>query len=318
MVLLNKLDFTMKLKTSLYLLLVLVFPTMVHAQDQILQLQLDWNPVLKIQIDENDFQSRLNFTDASYNETSFSTPYFEKKIPLSNQEGELDIFIQNPKFQSLTSEELLVVDNLLSFPENIEVTGNIARSRHRPFAIISFLPFRLNTETAKYEKLISCELVIRTTGNIPKSGNASRNWAENSVLASGSWYKIRVTEDGVYKVTYSDLANMGINVSSLRSENIRLYGNGGGMLPESNDEFRHDDLQENAIEVFDSNDGNFNQGDYFLFYGQSPDQWTLKADISRFYHHRNVYSDYTYYYITTDIGPGKRISPISSSSETPT
>ena len=307
----------MKLKTSLYLLLMLVIPTMVHAQDQILQLQLDWNPVLKIQIDENEFQSRLNFTDASYNETSFSTPYFEKKIPIGNQEGELDIFIQNPKFQSLTSEELLVVDNLLSFPENIEVTGNIARSRHRPFAIVSFLPFRLNTETAKYEKLISCELVIRTTGNIPKSGNASRNWAENSVLASGSWYKIRVTEDGVYKVTYSDLANMGINVSSLRSENIRLYGNGGGMLPESNDEFRHDDLQENAIEVFDSNDGNFNQGDYFLFYGQSPDQWTLKADISRFYHHRNVYSDYTYYYITTDIGPGKRISPISSSSETP-
>ncbi|OYT13962.1 MAG: hypothetical protein B6I19_02370 [Bacteroidetes bacterium 4572_114] len=141
MVLLNKLDFTMKLKTSLYLLLMLVIPTMVHAQDQILQLQLDWNPVLKIQIDENEFQLRLNFTDASYNETSFSTPYFEKKIPIGNQEGELDIFIQNPKFQSLTSEELLVVDNLLSFPENIEVTGNIARSRHRPFAIGPLLLF---------------------------------------------------------------------------------------------------------------------------------------------------------------------------------
>ena len=317
MVLLNKLDIKMKLKTSLYLLLLLVIPSLAHAQDQILQLQLDWNPIHKIQIGENEFQFQLNFTDASYSETSFSTPHFEKKIPLSDQVENLNVFIQNPKFQPLTSEELLVVDNLLSFPENIEVTGNTSLSRKQPFAMISFLPFRLNPETAKYEKLISCELVIQTSGKELKSGDASSNWADNSVLASGNWHKISVTEDGVYKVTYSDLANMGVSVSSLRSENIRLYGNGGGMLPEPNDEFRHDDLQENAIAVFDGGDGSFNDGDYFIFYGQAPDQWTLKADISRFYHQRNIYSNFTYYYITTDLGSGKRISSISSSNETP-
>ena len=37
----------------------------------------------------------------------------------------------------------------------------------------------------------------------------------NSVLASGTWYKMEVTKEGIYKITYNDLVNLGINVSSI-------------------------------------------------------------------------------------------------------
>jgi hypothetical protein len=297
----------MNIKSTLYLLLILVVPVLSLAQTQSVQLSLDWNPIQEIQVTETEFQSRLNFADASYDEGNFSTPYFEKKIPLGNMADKIDAFIQNAKFQALSNEELLLLENILSIPEEILVRSKIAVSRNEAFAMVRFLPFRLNPETAKYEKLISGELVVQTSNSSTKSGQGVNTWADNSVLASGNWYKIRVAEDGIYKVTYSNLADMGVNVSSLGSANIRLYGNGGGMLPEPNDEFRYDDLQENAIEVFDGGDGVFNQGDYFIFYGQSPDQWELKESNGWFYHQKNAYSDFTYYYITTDLGPGKRV-----------
>ena len=38
---------------------------------------------------------------------------------------------------------------------------------------------------------------------------------QSSVLQSGNWYKIAVTEDGIYQITYDDFQNLGINISNL-------------------------------------------------------------------------------------------------------
>ena len=38
---------------------------------------------------------------------------------------------------------------------------------------------------------------------------------ENSVLSSGSWYKIKVQEDGIYKIDYNKLQEIGINPSQI-------------------------------------------------------------------------------------------------------
>ena len=131
----------------------------------------------------------------------------------------------------------------------------------------------------------------------------------NSVLASGNWYKIAVQEDGVYKISYSNLSNLGINTSNLSCSRIRIFGNGGGMLPNLNSDFRHDGLQDNAILVVDNNaNGIFESNDYILFYGQSADRWSYNETDSRFHHQKNLYSRKTYYFITTDLGSGgKRI-----------
>ena len=89
----------------------------------------------------------------------------------------------------------------------------------------------------------------------------------NSVLASGNWYKIAVKEDGVYQISYSNLSDLGINTNNLSCSNIRIFGNGGGMLPNLNSDFRHDGLQENAILVVDHNtNGIFETNDYFLLF----------------------------------------------------
>ncbi len=136
--------------------------------------------------------------------------------------------------------------------------------------------------------------------------NSQRSYVTNSVLATGSWYKIGVVKQGVYKIDIPFLSSLGINTANISSLSIRLYGNGGAMLDEKNVIARPDDLIENAIDVVDGGDGIFNGNDYVLFYGASADKWIKDIANSRFKHQKNLYADTVYYYLTIG-GVGKRI-----------
>ena len=78
-----------------------------------------------------------------------------------------------------------------------------------------------------------------------------------SVLNNHTWYKIGVTEDGVYAIDYATLQSLGVDVQSLNPGRIRLFGNAPGLLPEGNSEDRYDDLSEIAILVTGSENGMF-------------------------------------------------------------
>lgn len=136
--------------------------------------------------------------------------------------------------------------------------------------------------------------------------HAQRSYAPASVLSAGNSYQFSVSAAGIYKVTAAFLAQSGINTASLSSASIRLYGNGGQMLPENNALVPQDDLVENAIEISDGGDGIFNGNDYFLFYAPGPDKWTKDSVNKRFIHEKNRYAERSYYYITIG-GNGKRI-----------
>jgi hypothetical protein len=140
-------------------------------------------------------------------------------------------------------------------------------------------------------------------------GQGSR---KESVLSTGTWYKIAVRTTGIHKITFEDLVALGMDPASITPSNIRVYGNGGGMLPESNSKPRVSDLRENPVMVMDGNDGAFNPGDYILFYGEAPDRVKFNPDTKLFEHEKNLYSDQTFYFINADIGPGKRIGSLPS------
>jgi hypothetical protein len=137
--------------------------------------------------------------------------------------------------------------------------------------------------------------------------DAQRTYKSGSVLAAGNWYKISVTTDGVYKLDLPFLSSLGIS-GSIPSAQIRIFGNGGGMLPEANNEKRPDDLEEVSIMVVDGGDGVLNGNDYVLFYGQAPDKWMKDSVNRRFIHNKNIFDDKSYYFITIG-GTGKRVQP---------
>ncbi|MEI8137808.1 MAG: type IX secretion system sortase PorU, partial [Bacteroidota bacterium] len=105
----------------------------------------------------------------------------------------------------------------------------------------------------------------------------------------------------------------------MNPKNIRIYGNGGKMLPELNSNFRYDDLEENAIQVVGESDGVFNDNDYILFYAQDATGWIKTGSISglKFRSDKNLYSDTSFYFINADIGLGKRVSSLIASGLTP-
>jgi len=141
---------------------------------------------------------------------------------------------------------------------------------------------------------------------------AQRNYATRSVLASGSWHKIAISQPGIYRVDLALLNSLGIS-GTVNSAEIRLFGNGGQMLPESNREARADDLQEVAIWVEDGGDGVLNANDYFLFYATGPDSWDRDSANQRFSHRKNMYSNESFFFITVG-GNGKRIDRQASPS----
>ena len=132
-----------------------------------------------------------------------------------------------------------------------------------------------------------------------------KTYVENSVLDSGKWYKMSLPSTGMYKITYSELAEMGLPVASINPKNIRIYHNGGGVLPMLNSAERHQDLVEIPIYIYGENDGAFNENDYIIFYARGPLTWDYSNGVySRI---SNPYSDYSYAFLTADKGEGKRI-----------
>ncbi|MFL5772155.1 MAG: type IX secretion system sortase PorU [Flavisolibacter sp.] len=136
-------------------------------------------------------------------------------------------------------------------------------------------------------------------------GYGQRTYHSNSVLASGNWFKISVLEEGVYKIDVPFLNNLGIT-GNIPSSQLKIFGNGGAMLPESCSEKPVDDLEENSIMVVDGGDGILNGSDYVLFYASGPHRW-IKDSVNRtFSHQKNIYSDRSFYYLTVG-GNGLRI-----------
>ena len=141
--------------------------------------------------------------------------------------------------------------------------------------------------------------------------HSQRIYSGHSVLASGNWYKLAVKQGGIFKIDLAFLTSLGINTSNLSSSSIRLFGNGGLMLPENCNGFKYDDLVENSIWVEDGGDGILNGSDYILFYANGPDEWIKDSLNQRFSHRKNLYSSDTYYYITIG-GNGKRVQPLTA------
>ncbi len=124
-----------------------------------------------------------------------------------------------------------------------------------------------------------------------------------SVLSEHTWHRLSVAKEGVYKLDYTTLRAMGIDMNTLNPNQMRIFGNPSGALPEKNSVSRPDDLTEMAIMVEGAEDGLFDEGDKVLFYGQEPTRWTLVDQNGKTYsRERNYFSDTTYYYLCVDSG----------------
>ena len=110
-------------------------------------------------------------------------------------------------------------------------------------------------------------------------------YATSSVLSKGRWVKIRVSDDGIYKLTHSDLKAMGFSDPS----KVSIHGYGGWILDEDFSKPYIDDVPATAI---------YRGTDYILFYGRGPVKWSYDSHKSLFVHENNPYAMHGYYFVT--------------------
>jgi hypothetical protein len=283
------------------------------AQD-ITKHKLNWMPLQFIEIPDQNTQKtiRVNymfFEGAEHFSGYGILPFFHQQVKIQERASRLNVSIENSVFADLSEAE---INSLTSLPISSEIEPRIIIDKKRPTASIDFVPI-IKSAGGKYQKLLSFDIKVNTSEFTKKIVNSNAKvYASSSVLNSGTWIKIGVTRNGIYKIDKAFLEKSGIDVSSLDPRKIRVFGNGGGMLPALISDYRIDDLAENAIEVSGETDGSFDADDYVLFYGESPHQWKYDALTKKFKHQLHLYTDTTYYFLTVGPVDGKRISLQSS------
>ena len=161
-----------------------------------------------------------------------------------------------------------------------------------------------------FKKIKSFTLIYSTLQNRLVNTTMGVNEVTNSVLSSGQWYRFYIDKSGVFKLSKSFLSSLGINTNSVDPRTIKIYGNGGRMLPLENSANYPFDVVENAVKFVGEADGSFDNNDYILFYGEGPDTYSQESNTNL-----NLYTDKTYYYVNISSGNGKRIQAMPSFSD---
>lgn len=224
-----------------------------------------------------------------------------------------DVSIVDLEFSGDFNSKLLGSIDLTS--PAIRISWAVREERGKRKLIVEYLP--INASSGRPLKVAKARLTFKTTSY--KGGAKSNSFADNSVLSSGEWFKIGVTEDGVYRLDRNDLSAAGIDVDVLNPQNLNIFGNGFGQLPYENETERPDDLLANAIFIEGEGDESFDEGDFILFYAKGPHTWTFDPEVRLFDHAKHEYCDTSYYYIGVNTGvPAKRISNLESTGSSPT
>ncbi len=286
------------------LLFLPLIATAQEVENQSFTHTLNWQNISSVDENTSNQTITLYFEDAGNDFATKALPVFKQIIELPHANFTIKPSVKNLVLGELKSSNIL--DKHLINNE-FDLQSSIYTSAGQNFACISFVPIRINALSANAEYLLRFTLEVNLFENTTKSALTSVE-AITSVLAQGDWYKLKISNTGIHKISTTDLASIGISANGLDPRKIKIYGNGGRTLPEANREFRYSDLQENAIYVNGQEDGRFDATDYILFYAQGADTWNYDPDDKRFIHQKNPYDDFSYYYITVSSENGKRIA----------
>jgi hypothetical protein len=134
---------------------------------------------------------------------------------------------------------------------------------------------------------------------------------------TGMWYKIPVTEEGVYRITGKFLRDRGVDIGSIQPATLKMCNNGGRPLPRSLSEARPDSLIENPILVSGIEDGRFDESDAVLFFGKKITGWEFLPNSNQWSHYNNAFASKNVYWLGFNDGrAGKRIQTAPASNPT--
>jgi len=284
-----------------FLLLLYITCVSVFAQQQ--KFEINWETSQKIS------GGSYTLEIPSFNKENLSFSFedgllFVSQWPISNTINESSVTISNITYASISRSELKDL-NIETIPTQLKYSLKNSAAREKQFAVFQLTPI-IKDANGSYKKITSFQINYSIGGNTnrqvstKKVGNAKI--ISNSVLETGEWYRFYVDTTGVFKLSKSFLQRLGVKVNNIDPRTIKVFGNGGRMIPYSNSVTYPFDVQENAIKFVGEEDGVFNNEDYIVFYAQGPKEYNVESNTNI-----NCYTDKAYYYINVGSGIGKRI-----------
>ena len=217
----------------------------------------------------------------------------------NNQVDPNSLRVTNVRYGSLSAVDQRKVKGF-TVSEKIEASIISATAREKIFSRIKLNP--IVRQNGQLKKIVSFTV---TFNYLSSKTSANRMTLTNSVLASGEWFKFKVEETGVHRISRSFLEDLGMNVSQINPANLKVYGHGGETLSLLNDQNFEFDLPQTSIKVIGGDDGSFDANDAILFYGTNTLGYSIENDS-----HINPYADESFYYVTASGGPGLRIQEL--------
>ena len=167
-------------------------------------------------------------------------PCFAYSMPLGDnyQDSVYTVKIKYPEFLDMSANDIkkykaISVAPLSGLPS---VSQNLVVNRKKGSLDVTFCPivFRDN----KYQYLVSFMLDVKSQA-LPQAKRASfaatraasqsSRYVDHSVLASGTWAKIRVPASGVYQITSDLISKAGFSDIN----KVKVYGYGGNLQNET-------------------------------------------------------------------------------------
>ena len=231
--------------------------------------------------------------------------HYARELGAHYADSVYEVSIDYPEFIDMSKADILRYQQITdeALPEWPVVSQEVGVSRRQGILHVSFVP--LVFREGRYQKLVSFQLSVKASAaaaarrlepdaEAPDAETPALRYAAHSVLATGTWAKIRVSQTGVYQLTDALARQAGFSNMS----KVKIYGYGGAVQPEkltADYLAATDDLSEVPTCTI---------GGRRLFYAVGPVNWLSATATTR---SRNTYSDYGYYFLT-EVGDEEPLS----------
>lgn len=286
-----------KRKVLLVLFSCLILVPDIYSQ-QVYFRRLQWHEPHQVMIDS--IRKKIpSFDGAVYPDSLFTLPYFQELFP--GRAGMRVSILPGAVYEPVPEEER---QDLGLLPDTLSFTVFLSTERKKTVTVLRVLPFRKNPDSGIPERLVSFRIYITPSEQMAETARKSAGIRSTaSLMASGKWYRIKVAENGIYKLTYARLQELGFADPS----RVRLFGYGSGMLPVVPGQRTLDDMAEVPVFFNKGSDGVFGPGDYLLFYAEGPVKRYYNESQSMFRHTVHGFSNFAWYFISDVQGLRKEI-----------
>ncbi|MBD3298719.1 MAG: hypothetical protein GF341_08700, partial [candidate division Zixibacteria bacterium] len=214
-----------------------------------------------------------------------SLAFYESDYPMPFPSDDIivdDIFwLRGVRLARLILHPLTIIDSEGSYTLSGEMRVRVSFSQpatgERPVAAAAdaFTPILQNL-------ILNADRGLRwRNAERPQSPLAKPAQTPDPFAGSDEWIAIHNRDEGIVRVTGSQLAGAGVTLGTIVPDQMRLFGGPGTQLSTAMSD-PPPQLTERALRVVDGGDGSFDESDYVEYYADALNRWDVNDQGQRF------------------------------------